>query len=1370
VHPSRTAPVPGDPEGLPRPAAIPIVAVGASAGGLEAIQELLRALPNDTGMGFVIVQHLSPTHESMLPEILARSTEMEVVEVEDEPSVEPNRLYVIPPNRSMGIAGGVLSLLPRPEGGMQHRPVDQFFSALAEDRGHRAIGVVLSGTGSDGTRGVQAIKAQGGITFAQDATAQQDSMPRSAIASGCVDFVLAPRDIAEEIVRIAHHPFIGVAGGAPPEERAGRTNLERIFGMLRQVTGVDFTHYKFNTLFRRITRRAVLLKMEGLAEYADHLQRTPVEVEALYQDILISVTSFFRNPESFEALKSKALPRLTQDRPRNDPIRTWVVGCSTGEEAYSVAMTIAEYLSDAGLMFPVQIYATDLNGVAIDRARAGFYPKAISQDITPERLRRFFVELDGGYRISKALRDMCVFARHNALTDPPFSRMDLICCRNLLIYVEPQLQKKLMPVLHYALKPHAFLMLGGAETIGTFRDLFDLEDVRSKLYSKRSGKAQLEMPALIARGNPIALAAGEKRPRPGHGLLRDVQTDVQREADRVLMSRYAPAGVLVNADLEVLQFRGHTGVYLAPAPGRASLNLLKMAREGLLVSLRSALHRVRKEGGTAREEGVRIKSNGGFREVDVVVIPVKGDTANERCYLVLFEDPAARRPAAVKKRAEAQDAAPGEDKDGHLLRLTQELAATREYLQSVIEQQDAANEELQSANEEVQSANEELQSINEELETSKEEIQSSNEELTTVNEELQNRNEELNRANNDLTNLLLSVQLPIVMVWPDLRIRRFTPTAERVIGLIPSDVGRPIGDIKFGRDVPDLTELVREVIDTVSVRELEVRDKTGRWHWLRIRPYRTMDNRIDGAVIVLVDIHDLKQSQEGSIRQARILERTHEPIIVREPGGEIVYWNRGAEQLYGYAKQEAVGRNSHELLQTSGAADVEAIEDALAREGKWSGELTHRTRGGETLVVESSMAVVSEGEQRLVIETNRDMSQRKALEDSLRKRVSELAAADRHKNQFLAMLAHELRNPLAPMRNAIDIMRAQGSGSTNGESIDMLHRQVSKMARIVDDLLEVARITHGQIQLRKAPVVLQEIVRNSVETVQPAMGRHGLDLHLALPAEPLLVQGDATRLEQVVCNLLENAVKFTPDAGRIAVEVRAEQARADARRQAVVSVRDSGVGIQAEMLWRVFDLFVQADESLARSSGGLGIGLSLVRALVEGHDGSVTAHSDGIGRGSEFVVRLPLIEHQPAPAQVRPEQPPVRAAIEAERVLVVDDNADFLSSMAVLLELAGVPVRTAGNGPEALRVATEFQPSSVLLDVGLPGMNGYEVARRLREQPGLDKALLIAITGYGSEADVSSAREAGFDHHLVKPVEVDEVLALLGRCAKAVPE
>ena len=1349
-------------------AAFPIVGVGASAGGLEAIQDLLRALPADAGMGLVIVQHLSPTHESMLRDILARATPMPVVEVKDEPTVKPNHVYVIPPNRSMGIANGVLSLLPRAEGGMQHRPADQFFTALAEDMRHRAIGVVLSGTGMDGTRGLQAIKAEGGITFAQDGSAQQDSMPRSAIAAGCVDFVLAPRDIAKELVRIARHPFVGTDEQVPPETHVEPTTLERILSVLRQVTGVDFTQYKFNTLFRRISRRAVLLKLDGLEQYAAYLQRTPAEVEALYQDILINVTGFFRNPEAFETLKTKALPRVTEDRARNEPIRVWVVGCSTGEEAYSVAMVLSEYLADAQLNFPVQIYATDLNGAAIDRARAGFYSKAVVHDISMERMRRFFIESDGGYRISKTIRDMCVFARHNVLTDPPFSRMDLVCCRNVLIYIEQRLQKRLLPVLHYALKPRAFLMLGASETIGSYRELFDLEDSKTKLYSKRADRAKIDA-LLAATDYPLVRGAQDKRPLAARSAPRDVQADLQREADRVLMSRYAPAGVLVNADLEVLQFRGDTGEYLRPAPGKASLNLLKMAREGLMVSLQSALHRAKKESASAREEGVQVKSNGGIYEVDVVVIPVKGEIASESYFLVLFEDRAQPR-AVTAERREPEPALPAEDKDRQLLRLTQELAATREYLQSVIEQQEAANEELQSANEEVQSANEELQSINEELETSKEEVQSSNEELATVNEELHNRNEELNRVNNDLTNLLMSVQMPIIMVWQDLRIRRFTPVAERLLNLIPADVGRPIGDIKLNLDVPDLTELVREVIDSVSVRELEVRDKAGRWHSLRIRPYRTMDNKIDGAVIVLVDIHDLKQSQEMTARQASVLERTVEPIILRQLGGKIVFWNRGAEFLYGYSKEDAVGRNSHELLGTAATIEISELEAILARETKWSGELAHRTRSGDTLIVESSMAVIKEGDQELVIETNRDITERKALEATLRKQVNDLAAADQQKTQFVAMLAHELRNPLAPMRNAIDIMRRRGAGVPASDFIDMLDRQVSKMTRIVDDLLEAARIARPHIDLRKMPVVLQDVLRNAVETVRATATQHRLDLDIKLPAEPLVLDGDATRLEQVFCNLLENSVKFTPDGGKIALLLSVEPHDHGTQRQAVVRVRDEGIGISSELLPHVFDLFVQADKSLDHSAGGLGIGLSLVRGLVERHGGTVSAHSEGTGRGSEFVVRLPMVDGRSTSQPRRAEQPLARKSSAVERVLVVDDNQDFLASMAALLGEAGMTVKTARNGEEALKLATEFRPTSVLLDLGMPGMDGYEVARRLRRNAQLRQPVLIATTGYGDVGTVSRVREAGFDHHLTKPMAGDAVLVLLGRSGKGVPE
>ncbi|MGH8299231.1 MAG: ATP-binding protein [Steroidobacteraceae bacterium] len=700
----------------------------------------------------------------------------------------------------------------------------------------------------------------------------------------------------------------------------------------------------------------------------------------------------------------------------------------------------------------------------------------------------------------------------------------------------------------------------------------------------------------------------------------------QRDADRVLLTRYVPAGVLVNESHEVMQFRGDTGRYLTPAPGKASLNVLKMAREGLLVSLRALLQRARRERAAVREQDVRIKTNGGFTDVTLVVIPVGGANGGERGYWVLFESPARLDAAGPKQPARARASAGMgrriEEQEKEVKRLLQELAATRDYLQSVIEQQEAVNEELQSANEEVQSTNEELQSINEELETSREEIQSSNEELTTVNEELQNRNDELNRANSDLNNLFGSLQMAIVMVWPDLRIRRFTPTAEKLLNLIGADVGRPIGDIKLNLTIGELPKLLAEVIDQVSARDLEVQDGAGRWYLLRLRPYRTLDNRIDGAIIVLFDIDSLKHSLGVLERQAKLLEQTHEAVFVRDLNGTIVYWNRGAELLYGFAKEEVLGRLGHELLGKNPAA-YSRINDALQSEGRWMGEIVHRTKDGRELVVESLEVLISEAERPLVLATNRDITERKRLEESLRRRVDELAAADRHKSEFLAVLAHELRNPLAPLRNGIEILKSVPAGDTRAaRAKELIERQARTLTRLVDDLLDTARISRGQVQLRREMLDLQPIVTRAVETSREAIDSRGHELTLNLPPEPLTVSGDATRLEQVLGNLLHNALKYTPDGGQITVTV--AEAANGAGREAVVRIQDTGIGISAEMLPRVFDLFTQADHSLAHSQGGLGIGLSLVRSLVELHGGRVVASSDGLGKGSEFSVYLPL--------------------------------------------------------------------------------------------------------------------------------------------------
>jgi two-component system CheB/CheR fusion protein len=1214
----------------------PIVGVGASAGGLDAFREMLGALPVDTGMGFVLVQHLSPTHASLLAEILARTTAMPVTEVRDEPQVEPNHVYVIPPDRKMCIIKGGLRLLPREDHGQQ-RPIDYFLHSLAEDQGSLAIGVILSGTATDGTLGLQEVKAAGGITFAQDDSAQQSSMPRSAIASGCVDFVLSPKEIAEELGRLARHPFVARASAPkpetpPPDAIADEPDLADVLQLLREVTGVDFSQYKPNTFNRRISRRMVLRKMNTLKEYVQFLKSDPVEVQALYQDVLINVTSFFRNPEVFEALKAKVFPALFKDRPQERPLRVWVPGCSTGEEAYSLAIAIAEFAEASGSHLPVQIFATDLNETVIGKARKGIYPKSITHDVSPERLRRFFDEVDGHYRVAKTIREQCVFARHNMLTDPPFSQIDLIGCRNFLIYLEASMQRKIVPLLHYALKPKGFLVLGSSETAASYRELFEVEDARHKIFVSKPGIRPLTLgqPAEKARNS------GPKSDRP-----EIIAAVVQREAERILLAKYAPPSVVIDAALEILQFHGDTGPYLAPAPGKASLNLLKMAREGLPVALRTAISKAKKEATSIRKAGLRVKSNGEFREVLLEVIPLKG-SPKEGAFLVLFEAAAPSSSAHLSrgKKSKALEpdpagtAAAGEEaaepQGDHL---AEELRATREYLQSVIEQQEAANEELQSASEELQSANEELQSLNEELETSKEEIQSTNEELTTVNEELQNRNQELNQTTNDMVNLLGSVETAILMLGPDLCIRRFTPAAEKILNLIPADLGRPIGHVKLTVDLPELETWLREVMGTLSVVEREVQDKNGCWYLLRIRPYRTLDNRIDGAVILLVGIDRLKSAH------------------------------------------------------------------------------------------------------------------------------LQLAAADRSKNEFLALLAHELRNPLAPLRNALNLLEAPGvEKAAVLHARDIMHRQIRNMVRLIDDLLDVSRITRGKVLLRREPIELAPLLERAAEGVQHAIEARGQELTLALPSEPIYVDADPTRMEQIFGNLLHNASKYTPPGGHI--ELAAERvSAAPAPGEIVVRVRDDGIGIDPEVLPRVFDLFVQAQRSLDRSQGGLGIGLTLVKSLVELHGGTVEAKSRGLGQGSEFVVNLPTSSnHVDEPersdgADRRKGIDPDFAPGRGRRVLVVDDNVDTAESMVLLLRMRGHEVQVAFSGPTALEAAAAFAPEVVLLDIGLPGLDGYEVARSLRQQRRTAKATLVALTGYGQEEDRRLAREAGFDHHLTKPVD-----------------
>lgn len=834
---------------------------------MQAFAELMRSLPADTGMAFVLIQHLDPKHHSVLAEILSRETDMKVAEVSDGMTVEPDHVYVIPPNTSMTINGAALHLSPRSESPAPHMTADHFMRSLAEARGNCAVGVILSGTGSDGTLGMLEIQAHGGITFAQnESTAKYDGMPRSAIAAGSVDYVLAPKDIARELARIARHPYIfrgRVADGAELFP-AGSSALSAIFSILRRNNGLDFTQYRQTTIVRRIHRRMLLHKLEKLEDYLNYLRSNPPELKALSQDLLINITSFFRNPGVFEALKSKIFPTMLKNRDRESAIRVWTPGCASGEETYSLAILLLESLGEKAQRVPIQIFGTDVSETGIAKARNGVYPENIRSDVSPERLRRYFTQTEGGYRISKNIRDMCIFSQHNVLIDPPFSHMDLISCRNLLIYLEPVLQSRVISLFHYASRAGGYIVLGSSEGIGTSPNLFAIEDRAFKIFSKKATVARagvsFSIPRQAERFEPGAESASNHSGEPGSNYA-----EAQKEFDRRLLTQFVPATVFVNEAFDIVHTRGDVNRYLQLAPGRPSLSILNMARGGgLLVELRTAITRAKKENTPIKKEEVRLKNAhggapGAVRLVNFEVVPFKIGKLREFYFMIVFQE----APAQPPQPAASPRATRGSESTGRrVVQLEQELAATREYLESVNEAQEDTNEALQSANEEILSSNEELQCTNEELETAKEELQSTNEELSTVNDELRSRNIEVTQVNNDLTNLLGSVDIAMVMVSSDLTIRRFTPKAQKTFGLVPADIGRPLLNINPVLEMPKIQQMVMQVMANPESLESELTDRAGYHYQLRILPYRTADNKIDGAVITIVDI--FPREMEGS--------------------------------------------------------------------------------------------------------------------------------------------------------------------------------------------------------------------------------------------------------------------------------------------------------------------------------------------------------------------------------------------------------------------------------------------------------------------------------------------------------------------------
>ncbi|HKF40709.1 MAG TPA: chemotaxis protein CheB, partial [Candidatus Acidoferrum sp.] len=840
-----------------------VVAVGASAGGLEAFTELLRTLPADTGMAFILIQHLDPKHRSILSELVAKETKMPALEVTNGMQLKENHVYVIPPNASMSLSDHTLRLERRPETPAGHMPIDHFMRSLAQVQGKRAIGVLLSGSGTDGTLGMAEIQANGGVTFAQDSeSAKFQDMPRSAIQANCVDYVLAPKSIAKELARIAHHPYIGANTQTESGELGTNENrsLNSIFQLLRKSAGVDFTHYRKTTILRRIQRRMVVHKLDRIGDYVRYVHSNPSEIGLLYKDMLINVTSFFRNPPVFDALKTQVFPSMLKNRESETPIRIWTPGCASGEETYSVAISLLEYVGDKAPQIPIQLFGTDLSESSIIRARSGFYPENIQVDVSSERLTRFFTKVEGGYRISKTIRDMCIFAQHNILNDPPFSQIDLIGCRNLFIYLEPELQHRVLALFHYSLRHNGFLVMGTSEGVGSSTDLYSTEDRVNKIFSKKVASPR----ALVTFSvNPRIDYPGAAPPAGTTRRLLDSTAnyvEMQKEFDRRLLSQFSPAAVFVTEDLEIVHTRGEVNQYLALSTGRPSFSLLKMAPEGMLLDLRNAIARAKKELRPVRRENIRVKKLEAGRKtaeqrsrmVNFEVVPLRMTHVKQLYLMVIFEE--ARQDPRNEDSQRTLSAKQKHVIEERTAKLEQDLAATKEYLQSVIESQEATNEELQSANEEILSSNEELQSTNEELETAKEELQSANEELATVNDELRSRNAEIVQVNNDLTTLLSGIDLAVVLVGTNLALRRFTPAAEKLLGLIPADVGRPVMNINPTLPIPEFQTLISRVMSEGRPAQKQLGDSDGRQYKLRITPYRSNEDTTNGCVITVVDI------------------------------------------------------------------------------------------------------------------------------------------------------------------------------------------------------------------------------------------------------------------------------------------------------------------------------------------------------------------------------------------------------------------------------------------------------------------------------------------------------------------------------------
>jgi len=1360
---------------------IPVtVGIGASAGGLEALQQFFGAMPDDSGLCFLVLVHHSPKGPTLLTEILRRHTSMEVMTAVVGMILQPNSVYVIHPAKGLILDSGrfIPDVCAQQRG--LHHPIDFLFHTLAAQEGKQAIAVILSGTGDDGSEGAKAVKEAGGIVLVQEpASARYPDMPRSAIDAGVVDLVLALTLMPKKLIEIARRPPFPSRWTNQPAMLD--EDLLAIYAVVKERTGNDFSSYKSNTIMRRIMRRVEANEARGLNSYLAFLDKDPQEAQLLAQEILIGVTSFFRDPEAFELLRSEVIPSLFAERDPANPVRIWHAGCATGEEVYSLAILIQEYLGELGQTASVQIFATDLDETAIAQARTGLYPEELVSVVNEERLKRFFIKSDSGWQVSKPLREMVVFARHNLIHDPPFSKLDLLVCRNLLIYLTPNIQKRLIPLFHQVLKPGGILFLGSAETLGSHGNLFTPIDQKWKIFTRKEGERQVDM--LFPLADTPHKIYGVKH---STSLPETIEPEPVALSERLLLDRYLPARVIVNEKNEALHFSSGTRPYLEMPSGKATRDLLKMANEELRPALRAALSKAFSEQKEIVFRGIRTVTEAGEAVVNVIVAPLKKASQAGKLALVIFEP--APLPAAPAPRSEGELAAG--DVTSHeslIFQLEEQLRATHEQLLSTSEQLESAtegfrtaNEEFMTTSEELQSTNEELQSTNEELETSKEELQALNEELLTLNAELHEKVVERNQATSDMENLLACSEIITMFLDRSLNIKKFSPAINAIYDLISADIGRPFLRLAGKIDWPSFLEDAEAVLAGRSIAESEVTTLDGSSSYLRrVLPYRSTQESIDGIVITFVDISERKRAEEA-IRASeeqfrRAIQEAPIPIIMHAEDGEVLQISRTWSELTGYTQSDIPTLDAWlNKAYGEGADLVRAhMRDLFEGHQQSNGiEFPILTRSGRTRYWSfsaSSPGRLLDG-RRFVVGMAVDITERKKVEEDLQGAKELAETATQVKSQFLANMSHELRTPMTGVLGMLDLVLTGNLETEQREFINTAHTSARSLVRILNDILDLTKIEQGKLSLEEKPISVRKCVEDTLGILVSIAKGKGVELDFSVADNvPQVMIGDQVRINQVLTNLAGNAIKFT-EMGTVKLRVAAGGSAPDGKREVTFTVTDTGIGIPDNKKHLLFQIFSQVDASHSREHGGTGLGLAICKEIVQRMGGTI-GFTSVENNGSVFFFTIPLAETEPLHEVLFQEKVEMAAedALCAEetkkpRLLIAEDDPIIRQVLGSMLRLSHYEIDFAEDGQKAVEMCESGGYDLILMDVQMPRMNGFEATCAIREKERTrgGHIPIVAVTAHALKEDQKRCLDAGMDAYISKPIDFMECLQLIG--------